>query len=109
MGLIADAKASVDRLLHSRDDRWCPRCGSILTTTDGRRLRSPRDLDAIRSVRIQRQRWFSCRLRHTEELAAIAPYPSHTLPVQRKVVDIRTTMRVALGVALPRCADWITA
>ena len=105
MGLITDAKAFVDRLLHPRDERQCPRCGSTLTKKNGGRRRSPRDLGGIRSVRIQRHWCYPCTKGYDEELSYIAPHHWYTRRVQRKYLDMYTT----IGGSLRRCASWITA
>lgn len=106
MSLIADAKAFVNKLLRRPDDaRRCPRCGLTLTKKNGGRHRSPRDLGGIRSVRIQRHWCYTCRRGYDEELCDIAPHHWYTRRVQRKFLDMYTT----IGGSLRRCASWITA
>jgi len=105
MSLIADAKAFVDKLLHRRDDRCCPHCGSTLTKKNGTRQRTLRDLGGIRSVSIQRHWCFDCRRSYSEELPDIAPHHWYTRRAQRKFLDMYTT----IGGSLRRCASWITA
>ena len=105
MSLITDAKAFVDKLLRRPDDpRRCPRCGLTLTKKNGGRQRSPRDLGGIRSVRIQRHWCYTCKRGYDEELLDIAPHHWYTRRVQRKFVDLYTT----IGGSLRRCANWIT-
>jgi len=105
MSLIADAQAFIDKLLHPRNDRCCPRCGSTLTKKNGGRHRWPRDLGGIRSVRVQRHWCFACKHSYSEELPDIAPHHWYTRRVQRKFLDMYTT----IGGSLRRCANWITA
>lgn len=106
MSLIADAKAFVDKLLRPPDDpRRCPRCWLTLTKKNGGRQRSPRDLGGIRSVRIQRHWCYTCQRGYDEELRDIAPHHWYTRRVQRKFLDMYTT----IGGSLRRCASWITA
>lgn len=105
MNLIADAKAFIDQLLRRRDERCCPRCGSTLTKKNGGRQRSLRDVGGIRSVRVQRHWCFTCRHSYSEELPEIAPHHWYTRRVQRKFLDMYTT----IGGSLRRCASWITA
>ena len=105
MSLIVDAKAFVDTVLHPRDPRCCPRCGSTLTKKNGGRHRSPRDVGGIRSVRIQRHWCHTCRRGYDEELPDSAPHDWYTRRVKRKYLDLYTTM----GGSLRRCAGWITA
>ena len=106
MSLIADAKAFVDKLLRRADDpRRCPQCGLTLTKKNGGRHRSPRDLGGIRSVRMQRHWCFTCMRSYSEELPDIAPHHWYTRRVQRKFLDMYTT----IGGSLRRCASWMTA
>ena len=105
MSLIADAKAFIDPLLHPRDERVCPRCGLTWTKKNGTRGRNPRDLGGIRHLRIQRHWCYTCTSSYSEEVAGIAPHHWYTRRVQRKFLDMYTTM----GGSLRRCASWITA
>jgi len=105
MSLIADAKAFIDKLLHRRDERCCPRCGSTLTKKNGGRRRFPRDLGGIRSVRIQRHWCFTCAHSYSEESPDIAAHDWYTRRVKRKFLDMYTT----IGGSFRRCASWITA
>jgi len=106
MSLITDAKAFVDKLLRRPDDpRRCPRCGLTWTKKNGTRGREPRDLGGIRSLRIQRHWCYTCRRGYGEELRDIAPHHWYTRRVQRKFLDMYTT----IGGSLRRNASWITA
>jgi transposase-like protein len=105
MSLIADAKAFIDKLLHPRNERCCPRCGSTLTKRNGTRPRTLRDLGGIRSVRIQRHWCYTCKHSYSEELPDIAPHHWYTRRVERKFLDMYTTV----GGSLRRCASWMTA
>lgn len=105
MSLIADAKAFVDKLLHSLDERGCPRCGLKWTKKNGTRGRDPRDLGGIRHLRIQRHWCYTCKRGYDEEPPDIAPHDWYTRRAKRKFLDMYTTM----GGSLRRCASWITA
>lgn len=105
MSLIADAKAFVDKLVHPRATRCCPRCGLAWTKKNGTRWRNPRDLGGIRSLRIQRHWCYTCKRPYDEELPDIAPHDWYTRRVKRKYLDMYTT----IGGSLRRCANWITA
>jgi len=105
MSLVADAQAFINKLLHRRNERCCARCGSTLTKRNGTRQRTLRDLGGIRSVRVQRHWCFTCKRSYSEELAEIAPHHWYTRRVQRKFLDMYTT----IGGSLRRCASWITA
>jgi hypothetical protein len=106
MSLIADGKAFVDKLLRRPDDpRRCPRCKSTLTKKNGTRPRTPRDIGGIRTVRIQRHWCHTCESPYEEELRDIAPHHWYTRRVERKFLDMYTT----IGGSLRRCASWITS
>ena len=105
MSLIADAKTFIDKLLHPRNERCCPRCGSTLTKRNGTRPRTLRDLGGIRTVRVQRHLCLTCSNSYSDELPEIARHHWYTRRVQRKFVDMYTT----IGGSLRRCASWISA
>jgi hypothetical protein len=105
MSLITDAIAFIDTLIRPQDNRRCPRCGSTLTKKNGGRCRSPRDLGGIRTVRIQRHYCHTCTHSYSEQRPEIAPRQWYTRRVQRKFLDMYTT----IGGSLRRCASWITA
>src|SRR4030067_3012212 len=99
MGLIADAKAFIDRLLHRVNDRRCSHCGSTLTKKNGMRLRTLRDLGGVRTVYVQRHFCLECKRSYSEEVPEIEAYHWYTRRVQRKFLDMYTTM----GGSLRRC------
>jgi len=105
MSLVAEAKTFIDKLLHHRNERCCPRCGSTLTKRNGTRLRTLRDLGGIRTVHVQRHLCLTCSHSYSDDLPEIAPHHWYTRRVQRKFLDMYTT----IGGSLRRCAGWITA
>jgi len=105
LDLIAEAKAFVRRLLTPPDPRRCPTCGSNLTKKNGGYRRSPRDLGGLRTVRMQRHYCHTCRGTYSEPRPDIAPHAWYTRRVQRKFIDLYTT----IGGSLRRDAEWLTA
>ncbi len=105
MCLIQDAKSFIEKVLHPRDGRCCPYCGSTLTKRNGTRRRTVRDLGGIRTLPVQRHVCLTCKRSYSDELPEIEPYHWYTRRVQRTFLDMYTT----IGGSLRRCAEWITA
>jgi transposase-like protein len=105
MSLLADATAFINKLLHRRNERCCPRCSSTLTKRNGSRPRTLRDLGGVRTVDVQRHLCLECKRSYSDEVPEIKPYHWYTRRVQRKFLDMYTT----IGGSLRRNADWLTA